>query len=260
MRVQNEKELYKLIPKNLRSEYKIGMHGFGSSFWKKDENGKYVLDDEKIKATKERIMSEGLKIAGERLLLSTVNFENINGYISTSGFYEAGGVIVALPKHLESDKGRRMFLGSPNEKSAYREINWDRNREATSVGEVVLVEGNTLPSMFILGTYSKDNDGIEVDVNQSHFAYGKQVISDDYFKEIESKTIKLMRTGVISSAVVKEMYNQKLSYRVKKENSILSRISGIRGSREGKKEVGKIFSSWLNRTKEREESKEDGIK
>ena len=233
MRVEKEQALYKLIPKNLRNEYKIGMHGFGNQYWTTDENGRYIPNENAIQSAKEGIINTGLKINGDRLLLSTVKFEDLDTYVSTQGMYDLGGIIVALPKQLESESGKKMFLGSPNESSDYLPERWDRNRQATSYAEAVLVEGNTLPPMFILGTYSKDENGIEVNINEGHISFSNQIISDEYFAEIENRMNDLLKSGAINNSVIIEMQEQQKRY--KGNRGILGKLAGFKGTLEGKK-------------------------
>lgn len=261
MRVSKENELNKLLPKALRDEYAIGIHGFDTKFWKEKEDGSYEPDIEGIREAKKGILGNGLKIAGDRKLLSTVRFYDLNGYIQTKGFYELGGIIVALPKNLVSESGKEMFIGSPNEFNPYTNRPWDRNREATSLSEVVLVEdGNVLPPQFILGTYSKDENGIDVELNDKHMAFGKQIVSDEYLDRLEKKIGPLLRSGVIGVPVIKETQEQRVRYNKTHQKGLFEKISKMRGRHEGKKEVTSIFASWINKTKEREESKEDGVK
>ena len=261
MRVSKENELNKLLPKALRDEYAIGIHGFDTKFWKEKEDGSYEPDIEGIKEAKKGILEEGLKITGDRNLLSTVRFYDLNGYIQTKGFYELGGIIVALPKNLVSESGKEMFIGSPNELNPYTNRPWDRNREATSLSEVILVEeGNKLPPQFILGTYSKDENGIDVELNDKHMAFGKQLVSDEYLTRLEKKIGPLLRSGIIDVPVIKETQEQRVRYNKTHQKGLFTKISKMRGRHEGKKEVTSILASWMNKTKEREESKEDGAK
>ena len=114
-------------------------------------------------------------------LLSTVSFNNdLSNYFS-EGYYTAGGIIVALPKVLKNESGDEIFVGGPNEESITQ--HWDRNHQPTSLSEILLPEKGSLDSMFILGTYTKNDKGIEVSINQNHIAFNKGIVSDEFFKE-----------------------------------------------------------------------------
>lgn len=263
MNISNEKELKKLLPKQLVGEYAIGLHGLEKpEFWKKDENGKYVVDRDAVKSVQQSILDNGLKIAGDRNLLSTVKFADLESYIAPNGYYNPGGVIVAIPKMLESTTGQKMFIGSPNEfMQRTTGKNWDRNREATSLSELVLVgEGNILPPEYILGTYSKDENGIVVELNEKHMSFGDVKVTDEFIEEAKAKVGPAMRDGKLDLTAIKETQRQRIKYERTHKKSLLERLSNIKGTREGKKEASQIFSSWINKTKEREESKEDGTR
>ena len=115
--IKDENELYKILPNEFRDEYSIGMHGFQGTdkYWKQDENGRYQLNESAIQQAKEGILSQGLVFQKGRTLLSTMRFNNLSSYVSTRGCWEAGGVIIALPKVLRSESGKAMFVGAPNE-------------------------------------------------------------------------------------------------------------------------------------------------
>lgn len=188
MRISNAKQLNNLLPRDLKKGYSIGMHGFdGYQYWDKDENGNYVPNVALVNEVKQSILDNGLRINGERNLLSTVSFEALDKYVQTSGYYTLGGVIVAIPNSIKTEDGKEMFLGSPNENSKHYEgKHWDRNRQATSYAETVLVKDGTLPPEFILGTYTKDDDGIDVILNDRHLSKTGNVVSQEEYKEIQT--------------------------------------------------------------------------
>ena len=263
MKISNDKQLNSLLPRNLKNDYSIGLHGIeGEAYWKKDENDKYVIDTQAVEETQKSILEKGLKIAGDRNLLSTVKFDDLQSYINPNGYYQPGGIIIAIPKMLESTSGKHMFIGSPNEFiQRTTGKNWDRNREATSLAEIVLVgEGNILPPEFILGTYTKDDDGIVVQMNERHMAFGDQKVSDEYIKECEAKIGPALRDEKITLAAIKETQRQRLQYESTHGLSLLKMMSKLKGTPEATKEVKQIFGGWLNKTKEREDSKENGIR
>lgn len=268
MRISNAKQLNNLLPRDLKKGYSIGMHGFdGYQYWDKDENGNYVPNVALVNEVKQSILDNGLRINGERNLLSTVSFEALDKYVQTSGYYTLGGVIVAIPNSIKTEDGKEMFLGSPNENSKHYEgKHWDRNRQATSYAETVLVKDGTLPPEFILGTYTKDDDGIDVTLNDRHLSKTGNVVSQEEYKEIQTRMSKLIKDGTINTIVIKEMLDQKKNLRKSRGFGILGKIREMHGTREGKKEVGKIFDSWRQKSKEKEtiegrvEKTEDGIR
>lgn len=202
IKISDAKYLYKILPKELRSEYSIGIHGFDGwgRYWQKTEDGKYQLNENKIQETKKLILRHGLKFQGGRKLLSTVMFDKLSDYVTREGYYSAGGVVIALPKVLKSEDGEEMFLGAPNESSKNKQ--WDRNYQPTSLSEVVLPEDGLLNSMFIIGTYTKNDDGIEVTLNPNHIAFNKGVVSNEYFKEKQDKLSQMISYGEIDDSIL----------------------------------------------------------
>lgn len=210
--------LYSLLPKELRQAFEIGIHGFS------DRNyGKTQIDTEKIQKAKDGILSDGLKIRGDRKLLSTIMFGRglESQYIENDGY--PGGVIVALPKVLRSESGEEIFIGSPVEDKRVeardeKGIPWDRNRQATSLSEVILPNNGTLDSMFIIGTYTKTEKGIEVELNPNHISFNKGKVPDDFFKDRYSKLTSFKLEG-LDNQVVEETILQQQSYKGKLNSS-----------------------------------------
>lgn len=211
IKVSNEKELYKILPKEFRNNYSIGMHGFKSTneYWDQDEKGIYKLNETRIQQTKDSILRQGLKIQEGRTLLSTARFKDLSRYISTRGSWEAGGIIIALPKVLRSKDGKEIFVGGPNEDRITKEHQWDRNHQATSLSEVILPEDRLLDPMFIIGTYTKNDDEIEVTLNENHIVFNRGVVPNEYFKEKQEKLTKMMMSGQIDMSVIAETNRQK---------------------------------------------------
>lgn len=217
--VSNIIELYSLLPKELRKEFEIGIHGFSYRNY-----GDTQIDTEKIQQAKESILRDGLKIRGERKLLSTimVGRELESRYIRNDGY--PGGVIVALPKVLRSESGEEIFIGSPVEDKRVelrmeKEIPWDRNRQATSLSELILPSNGTLDSMFVIGTYTKSENGIEVVLNPNHIAFNKGKVPDDFFKDRYSKLTSFELEG-LDNQVVEETISQQQSYKGKLNSSV----------------------------------------
>ena len=214
IKISDEKDLYKILPKELRKEYSIGIHGFKSSdeYWDKDENGVYHLNQSEIQEAKDSILSQGLKFQQGRTLLSTVRFRDLSTYVSTRGSWEAGGIIIALPKVLRSESGKEIFVGAPNESNIGEDKQWDRNHQVTSLSEVILPEDGLLDSMFIIATYTKNEDEIEATLNPKHIAFNKGVVSDTYFKKKQDRLSRMMVKGEIDISVITETAKQKRRY------------------------------------------------
>ena len=219
IQISNISELYRLLPEELREEFSIGMHGFS------DRNyGGAQIENERIQQAKEGILRDGLKIIADRKLLSTVAFGEWveNNYIINNGY--PGGVVVALPKVLRSESGDEIFIGSPVEDKRVKErqennIPWDRNRQATSLSEVILPSDGTLDSIFIIGTYTKSENGIEVELNPNHIAFNKGKVPDDFFKERYSKLTGFELEG-LDNQVVEETILQQQCYKGELNSSV----------------------------------------
>ena len=219
IQISNISELYRLLPEELREEFSIGMHGFS------DRNyGGAQIENERIQQAKEGILRDGLKIIADRKLLSTVAFGGRveNEYIINNGY--PGGVVVALPKVLRSESGDEIFIGSPVEDKRVKErqennIPWDRNRQATSLSEVILPSDGTLDSIFIIGTYTKSEKGIEVELNPNHIAFNKGKVPDDFFKERYSKLTGFELEG-LDNQVVEETISQQQCYKGELNSSV----------------------------------------
>lgn len=201
-----------LLPKEIRQEYSIGMHGFDGTdrYWRKTAEGGYELDIDKIQETKENILNKGLNFKTDRRLLSTITFadNDLSSYITSKGYYSAGGVIVALPKVLRSESGKEIFVGGPNEQ-AMQNKDWDRNHDVTSLSELVLPEEGVLDPMFVIGSYIKKDDGIEVVLNKEHLSFKGGRVSDEYFKTKQEKLKQMKELGQIETSVLKETDRQK---------------------------------------------------
>lgn len=215
IKISDISELYSLLPEELRQEFEIGIHGFS------DRNyGLTQIDNEKIQQAKDGILRDGLKIRGDRKLLSTVKFGEWmeNDYIIQNGY--PAGVIVALPKVLRSESGEEIFIGSPVEDKRARLRNgWDRNRQATSLSEVILPSNGTLDSIFIIGTYTKSEKGIEVVLNPNHIAFNKGKVPDGFFQDRYSKLTNLELDG-LDNEVIEETMSQQQDYKGNLNSSI----------------------------------------
>lgn len=204
--ISDESELIKLIPEELRDNFSIGFHGFdgGGRYWKRNEEGQYQIDEAKVEATKKSILEEGLKFNPDRKLLSTVKFADLSSYINSRGEYEAGGIIIALPIILMDENGRDLYLGEPNEEQKEA---WDRNTTPTSLSEVLLPEEGVLDSRFVLGAYTKNDDGtIEVTLNENHMAFVNEgKITSQEYERIKVKLLEMLGNGEIPSSLYGEV-------------------------------------------------------
>lgn len=257
MRIRDEKELKKLLPDGLRKEYAVGIHGFDGDYWVQDDEGHYSLDSGKIEKAKQDILRDGLRFSKSRILLSTVRFSNLSSYVSTREYYDAGGIIVALPSVLKSDKGRTMFLGKPNEE-AMKNTHWDRNREPISLSEVLLADEGRLDPKFILGTYTKGEDGIEVTLNSNHMAFQNNgLVSEEFIAEKEARLREMLRQGEISQDVVEEVARQRQAATVK-TNTGMTGFGKIAYGHLGKAAAQKLeggFNSIMARVRREKDNK-----
>lgn len=261
VKISDVKELYSILPKEFRKEFAIGIHGFdgGGRYYEQVQNGEYKLNQSKIQETKRNILSDGLKFPPKRKLLSTVSFDNLSSYITTKGEYDAGGIIIALPKVLKSESGEEMFIGSPNEKSVSNQ-QWDRNIKPTSLSEVILPEEGVLNPMFIMGTYTKNDKGIEVSLNQEHIVFSNGLVSNEYFKIKQAKFLEMMENGEIDKSIIDETNRQK-------QNKMISLMAlgqksyqhfGNRIAEKLKETVGILKTKFLEKNNDRTEDLTNG--
>lgn len=216
IRINDAKDLYSVLPEELRGEFSIGMHEFrdGGSFGGRAENLQGNWSQETVQEVKSSILDEGLKFSKHSYLLSTVMFDESSFKDYLSGVCtQLGGVIIALPKVMRSESGKEIFVGSPNEHSKFRK-NWARREEATSLSDLMLPSEGLLDSMFVIGTYTKTDKGIEVTLNQNHIAFNNGRVPDDFFEERYAKLTNGEFDG-LDDAVVEETISQQQNYKSK---------------------------------------------
>lgn len=216
IRISDAKDLYSVLPEELRGEFSIGMHEFrdGGSFGGRAENLQGNWSQETVQEVKSSILDEGLKFSKHSYLLSTVMFDESSFKDYLSGVCtQLGGVIIALPKVMRSESGKEIFVGSPNENSKFRK-NWARREQATSLSDLMLPSEGVLDSMFVIGTYTKTDKGIEVTLNQNHIAFNKGRVPDDFFEERYAKLTNGELDG-LDDAVVEETISQQQNYKSK---------------------------------------------
>ena len=97
-------------------------------------------------------------------------------------------------------------------------------------------------------------------MNERHMSFGDQKVSDEYIEECEAKIGPALRDEKITLTAIKETQRQRLQYESTHGLSLLKMMSKLKGTPEATKEVKQIFGGWLNKTKEREDSKENGIR
>lgn len=169
-------------------EYSLGIHGIENSDCWTQVNGKWQLNNNKIEEIKGKILEEGLNIKGNRKLLSTVRFSDLELYLSL-GNYDAGGVVIALPRILKKANGEEIYLGSPIDRNDI----FDRNYHITSLSDMILPEysenGGKLCSMYILAAYEKvDDNHVRITFNRRHIYFNNDLLPDDYF-ELKKKQV-----------------------------------------------------------------------
>jgi len=219
MKISSEKEIYNILPEELRNEYTIGFHGFNTTYWTEIEKGKYQLDQKKIQQAKEGILKKGLGFPKGRTLLSTTRFNELSSYVSSVDTWTAGGVIIALPKILKNSNNAKIFIGGPNEKNV--RPYWDRNTEPTSLSEIILPEDGVLDPIFIIGSYTKTEKGIDVTLNPKHIAFNKGIVSDEFFDSRKARFEEIMSDrDPILKPILAETSRQKKEYHAKKVISL----------------------------------------
>lgn len=170
----------KTIRSMVGSDYSIGIHGISNDeIWVKTDNG-YELDRNKVREIKNKILTEGIYIQGNRKLLSTVRYADYDSYMA-EGLYDAGGVIVAINKTLKSPNGEEIEIGMPNE-----ELTTNRNYDTTSLCEDLIPDyketSGMIDPMFILGTYDKiDGDRVIITLNDNHIVNNFDCVPQDFF-------------------------------------------------------------------------------
>lgn len=189
----NNDNFLETLEKYFGEEYSLGIHGIeNGECWIKID-GEWKLNIKRIDEIKNTILNEGIQIQTGRTLLSTARFDEIESYLG-KGYYDAGGVIIALPKILKNHKGEEIFIGSPNE-----ELVVDRNYELTSLSEIILPEytekGGFLSSMFVLAKYEKvGDDYIKLIMNQNHIYFNGGLVNDEIFNDIKTKIKKIFKS------------------------------------------------------------------
>ena len=175
IKISEAKDLYSILPEEFREEFAIGMHEFrdGGVFGGRPEHLQGEWSQETVREVKESILSNGLNFSKHSKLLSTVMFDDreFDSYISR-GPTRKGGVIIALPKVMRSESGKEIFVGSPQEHSSFRKY-WARREQATSLSDIILPGEGVLNPMFVIGTYTNTDNGIEITLNQNHIAFNK---------------------------------------------------------------------------------------
>lgn len=195
----NNDDFLAVLQETFGKEYSIGIHGIDNhECWVKTNN-EWQLNTKRIEEIKNSILHNGLYIEGNRKLLSTVRFDDITEYL-TPGYYEAGGIIVALPKVLKSREGEQILIGSPID----TENIIDRNYTLTSLSDMILPEyhednGNLNP-MFILGKYEKtSNQQIKLTLNPNHIYFNNGLLPTEYFDLKKKQILEICNLYGVSS-------------------------------------------------------------
>jgi hypothetical protein len=191
-------------------EYGLGIHGIeNSECWIK-QDGTWQLNTPMIEQIKDAILTDGLNIKGNRTLLSTVRFDRFDDYL-TSGYYDAGGIIVALPKTIKNSNGDHYFVGYPIESTDMI----DRNYTFSSLSDMFLPEFSEtqgrLNPMFVLAKYEKvDDESIKLTMNPKHIYFNAGLLPNEYFNIVENKIIQMCNSYGCSNldAVIAGIYEK----------------------------------------------------
>ena len=189
----NRKDLYPYIKEDLVGEYTIGMHGVTPSkmaLYERMTSVKNALDN---------IKNTGLSINNARTVAGTVYFlgridvprdqKSVKEGLENYHYGSANQVIVAVPSVFRTENGEELYLGTANEKSAYRNLMGLQGNQLTSLLEVVL-STDRLPSEFIYGYYQKDSlesDQYDLVTNMNHVSKNFGFVSEETMRAAKEK-------------------------------------------------------------------------
>lgn len=183
-------ELYDLISKLCNGEYAIGLHGV--DYDRLDE----LVGIDHTKALDD-ILNEGLKIFHARSINGTVNFfgridieEEKEKVIEGLNTYRFGSnedyIVIAVPTILKTEKGDKLFLGSPNLNTIYKEHLDSRGGEkSTLLEEHIVNKDNVVEPQYILGRFKVlSNGNIDFYINKRHISFNKGFIDQETYDMI----------------------------------------------------------------------------
>ena len=167
-------------------EYSIGLHGIGP------ESSKWSVQMSDTSAVADKIIEEGLRVAGNRTINGTVAFQGRIDYKEDAEQIGDGlrhyrwesatrYVLVALPVTFRDAHGNQIFGGKNNLKN-----NFDIAYQLTCLTDcIILDKENKLPPEYILGIYELLPDGnIEFELNDKHISQNGGVLSDEEFERL----------------------------------------------------------------------------
>ncbi len=197
-------ELYDTVSKICEgSEYSIGLHGID---YGRVDTLVGINHDE----VAENIVTTGLKIYHGRSINGTVKFfgrsdieedkenvqEGLNEYIYGSHDY----ILVAIPVILKTEKGDKLFLGSPNLDTIYKDYIGPRGYEKTTLLEQYITadffDNNRIEPQYILGRFKLlDGDDIDLSINRRHIAFNNGLVSQEYYDNIKKKVMVYLKNS-----------------------------------------------------------------
>lgn len=191
IKIVDSKNFNNMLVECFGNDYALGIHGINNDDCYILVNDSYQLNISAINSMKSDILQNGLDIQEGRHLLSTVMFDGFNSYVMGRGNYDAGGVIIGMPKVIKNTIGEEIFVGSPTEHSEYY-LTKNRNYDFTSLSDIVLPDynenGGKLNSMFILASYEKlENDKIKISFNPNHVFFQDGILPQLNFDMIKER-------------------------------------------------------------------------
>ena len=195
-------ELYDIVSKICQgSEYSIGLHGI--DYGRVDDLVGMDYD-----LVSQNILDTGLKIYHSRSINGTVQFfgriniledkEKIQEGLNTYLFGSCDYILVAVPVILKTEKGDKLFLGSPNLNTVYKEYIGTMGSEKTTLLEDYITDGscknNRVEPQYILGRFRvfKNND-IDLVINKNHIAFNHGLVSQEYYDDIKKQIVLQLR-------------------------------------------------------------------
>ena len=192
----NREDLYEILREYCGDDYVIGMHGIAT--YNLTEQGDKV--EEQRNSTMQNIMENGLDIRSGRRLVGTVAFADPNlmtekDFVNSYRYGDSKAyAIIAMPKTLKNKDGEGIYIGSPL-------YNWNGGGgyETTCLSDILLPDyqqnDSKLDSMFVLGTFSFQDDGkIKLISNPEHIAFHEGIVPNDFF---EIRKQRLLHSGQI---------------------------------------------------------------
>ena len=193
-------ELYNLVSKLCNGEYAIGLHGIDY-----DRLDKLVGINHEDAV--DNIFNKGLEIFHARSINGTVNFfgridieedkEKVMDGLNTYCFGSNDYIIVVVPTILKTEKGDKLFLGSPNLDTIYKEyLDTTGNERSTLLEEYIVGDDFIVKPQYILGSFKVlGNNNIDFYANKKHICFNNGYVTQEYYDKMKRK-VEITLSGV----------------------------------------------------------------